>query len=179
MYLWRSISMASTENKPTVHAKRSIGGIAFSGGAAVFLLVVGIALIVEIPITIYRQEAAWHWPSAPGQILSVSRSVRSGTSVTYDYYVGDRLYEASSGNLPHINRSRLRTGNKVMVRYKPTDPNVSVFDPGFALGSVRELLYGLGSLLLSAFMAMVCVSSYRDPANNVWSFGWGLKRRIP
>jgi hypothetical protein len=179
MYPRRSIPTVTMKNKPTVGAKRSIGGIVFSGAAAIFLLVVGIALILEVPVTIYQQEAAWHWPSAPGQIVSVSRSVRSGTAVRYDYYVAGRHYEASSGNLPHINRARLRVGNKVMVRYKPTDPNVSVFDPGFPFGSVLELLYGLGSLSLSAFMAMTCVSSYRDPANNVWHFGWGLKRRIP
>jgi hypothetical protein len=66
-----------------------------------------------------------------------------------------------------------------MVRYKPNDPRISVFHPGFPLGSVLELLYGLGSLFLSAFMVMLCVSSYRDPANNIWRFGWGVNRRIP
>lgn len=121
------------EYKPTTGAKRSIGGIVFSGGAAVFLFVVGIALIVEVPVTIYQQEAAWKWPSAPGHVLSVSRSVRSGIAVKYDYFVADRRYEASSGNLPHINRARLRAGNRIMVRYKPANPNVSVFDPGFLL----------------------------------------------
>jgi hypothetical protein len=166
-------------NKSAVAAKRSIGGIAFSGGAAVFLLVVGLALILEVPVTIYRQEAAWRWPSAPGQILSVSRSFRAGAAVRYDYYIAGRRYEDSSGNLPHINRATLRVGNKVMVRYKPNDPKVSIFDPGFPFGSVLELLYGLGSLFLSAFMVMVCVSSYRHPANNIWRFGWGVSRRIP
>jgi hypothetical protein len=82
-----------------------------------------------------------------------------------------------------ISRTSIVPGCELATRSwsgtNPRNPNVSVFDPGFPLGSVRELLYGLGSLLLSAFMAMVCVSSYRDPANNVWSFGWGLKRRIP
>ena len=141
--------------------------------------VVGIALIIEVPFTIYQQEAAWNWPSAEGHILSVSRSVRSGTSVRYDYYVADRRYEASSGNLPHINRARLGAGNRIMVRYKPTDPKTSVFDPGFPPGIVLELFYGLGSLLLSALMTMLCVTSYRDPANNIWKFGWGLNRRIP
>jgi hypothetical protein len=167
------------QNKPAIGAKRSIGGIVFSGSAAMFSLVVGIALLIEVPVTIYQQEAAWKWPSAPGHILSVSEGVRSGMAVRYDYYVAGRRYEASSGNLPHINRARLRAGNRIMVRYKPSDPKVSVFDPGFPLGSVRELFYGLGSLLVSGLMTILCVSSYRDPANNIWKFGWGLNRRIP
>ncbi len=166
-------------NKPIVAGRRSIGGIAFSGGAAIFLLVVGLALILEVPVTIYRQEAAWQWPSAQGQILSVSQSVRAGATVRYEYYVAGRRYEDSSGDLPHINRARLRAGNKVTVRYKPNDPRISVFDPGFPLGSVLELLYGLGSLSLSAFMAALCISSYRDPSNNIWRLGWGVNRRIP
>jgi Protein of unknown function (DUF3592) len=116
-------------NKSAVAAKRSIGGIAFTGGAAIFLLVVGFALILEVPFTIYRQEAAWQWPSAQGQILSVSRSVRAGTAVRYDYYIAGRRYEDSTGNLPHINRTNLRVGNKVTVRYKPNDPRISVFRP--------------------------------------------------
>ncbi len=66
-----------------------------------------------------------------------------------------------------------------MVRYKPTDPNVSVFAPGSPLGIVLELFYGLGSLLLSALMTMLCVTSYRDPANNIWKFGWRPNRRVP
>jgi hypothetical protein len=59
-------------NKSTVAAKRSIGGIAFSGGAAIFFLVVGFVLILEVPVTVYRQEAAWQWPSAQGNAMRSS-----------------------------------------------------------------------------------------------------------
>jgi hypothetical protein len=58
------------------------------------------------------------WSSAPGQILSVGHSVRAGTSVKYNYYVAGRVYESSSGDLPHFNRARLKAGNKISVRFK-------------------------------------------------------------
>ena len=142
-----------------------------------FFLVVGTLLLLEAPVAIYRQEAAWHWPTAPGQILSVGHSVRGGTSVKYNYFVAGKIYESSSGDLPHINRARLKAGNKITVRFSPDEPRVSVLDPGFALGRVFEALFGLFILSQSGVMAMLCISSYRNPGNTVWTFGWGRKPR--
>src|ERR1700694_5077870 len=95
--------------------RRSIADIAFSGAVSLFFLVVGTALLLEAPVAIYRQEAAWDWQTAPGLILSVGHSFRGGTSVKYNYFVAGKIYESSSGDLPHISRARLKAGTKITV----------------------------------------------------------------
>jgi hypothetical protein len=133
-------------------------------------------MVLEALVATYRQEAAWHWPTAPGQILSVSHSGRGGASVKYRYGLGGRFYESSSADLPHLNRSQLNVGNTIVVRFNPTNPKISVLDPGLPPGRVFELFCGPFFWVGSGIMAMLCVSSYRDPANNIWSFGWKHKQ---
>ena len=68
---------------------------------------IGTALVIEGPVMICRQEASQRWPSATGQILFVTHSLRGGTSVRYAYEVGGQYVESSTGLLPHIKRAQL------------------------------------------------------------------------
>ena len=160
----------------TGRAKRSVGGIAFTGALAVGFLVFGALCVYDAVLWTYRQEAAWYWPSAPGQIIGLHSHVRGGPSVEYSYTVNGKFYRTSA-ELPLLGRTRFTIGNLVAVRFNPQKPQISVFAPGFSWVRLWQLAYGLFFLMWSAVMAMLTIDGYRHPENTTWSFGWRNRTR--
>jgi hypothetical protein len=160
----------------TSRAKRSAVGIAFTGVLAVGFLIFGTLCAYDAVLWAYRQEAAWYWPGAPGQILALHSHSRGGPSVEYSYTVNGRVYRTSA-DIPLLGRRRFSVGSHVPVHFNPQKPQISVLGPGFSWLRLWQFSYGIFFLMWSFIMAMLTVDSYRHPENTRWSFGWKKIRR--
>ena len=160
----------------TNRAKRSLFGIAFTGALTLVFFVFGALCAYDALLGAYRQEVAWYWPSAPGEIVAVHSHSRWGASVEHRYTVNGKVYRTSA-TLPLFRRKRFAVGNHVAVRFNPQNPQISVLSPGFSWLRLWQFSYGLFFLMWSFAMGVLSVDAYRHPENTSWSFGWRKTRR--
>jgi hypothetical protein len=142
--------------------------------------VVGFALLGYSLLSARRSTLASNWPTTPGAItqLSIEEKSDEGTSyevrVHYTYsvdgvaYDGSRLafgYSSSSGREAHeeIHR-KLKAAKSVVVRYDPSDPEVSCLSYGVHRSIQLGLAFSITWLaFVFGFTLLFWLFSRNDP----------------
>ncbi len=121
--------------------------IGFGTALATLIFLIGAGLLYTGSIRVYNSYASLRWPETGGLILS-SGVVDYGSphkkhnhmpDITYEYTLGSEKYVSSrvrfvpvivSSEAAQEFANKYQRGKRVMVRYKPSNPGVSVLEPG-------------------------------------------------